>query len=262
MKQNQENKNIHAGHRQRLRENVDKNGLLNMHDHQVLEYMLTFVLPQKDVNGLSHALIERFGSFSKVLEADTMLLKTVNGVGDVVAHFLHNFRDMFYFYQRNKVRTVNTLWKSDETVQYFSTILSGKIVEELHLLGLDSKNRIVYSNVVERGTSNFLNVTIRKITSILISNNISNIIIAHNHPAGTSCPSASDDQFTHNLYVSLGTNGIHLLDHIIIGEDGYYSYFSNGKIADYREKYGEMLAKSDLAQNAAKYVDTLKKDKE
>ncbi len=253
MKKGTLDKHIHAGHRQRLRENVDKNGLLNMHDHQVLEYMLTFVMPQKDVNELAHRLINRFGSFSNVLEADVSLLKSVSGVGDVIAHFLHNFRDMFYYYQKNKVNNITTLCNSDQTGAYFTALLGDKVLEELHMVGLDSQNRIVFSMAVERGTSNYLSVTTRKITNIVISRGIDNVIIAHNHPAGMCLPSIQDDTFTKKLFVALGTNGIALLDHIIIGNDGFYSYQLASKMYDLMDEYKDMLHTGDLAQKRAKY---------
>lgn len=62
-------KAVHAGHRARLRERFLKEGLSGFSEHEVLELLLMFAIPQKDVNPLAHALIGRFGSLSAVLEA-------------------------------------------------------------------------------------------------------------------------------------------------------------------------------------------------
>ena len=245
--------NIHAGHRQRLRENVLKNGLSNMHDHQVLEFLLTFVMPQKDTNELAHRLIKTFGSFANVMESDINRLKTVNGVGDVIAHFIYNFRSFFYFYQQSKINSVTTLKNSSQTFNYLKMILADKITEEVYLVGLDSQNRVIYSGLVERGSKNHTSVTIRKITNILIHNNIGNVIIAHNHPSGYAHPSSDDDIFTKNLLISLHSNEVHLLDHIIIGENDEFSYFGSGKLDDYRNEYKALLSNHLIAQPKAQY---------
>ena len=60
---------IHAGHRQRLKERFLKDGLDNFEDHQVLELLLFYGIPQRDTNEIAHELIRKFGSLSKVLEA-------------------------------------------------------------------------------------------------------------------------------------------------------------------------------------------------
>ena len=61
---------IHTGHRQRLRERFRAQGLSGFAEHEALELLLTYAIPQKDVNPLAHALLERFGSLAAVLEAD------------------------------------------------------------------------------------------------------------------------------------------------------------------------------------------------
>jgi len=81
--------NPHVGHRKRLRDQVLKGGLDALHEHQVLEYLLTFVLPQKDTNVIAHDLISKFGSFAKVIEASPKNLQKVKGIGKESARFLN-----------------------------------------------------------------------------------------------------------------------------------------------------------------------------
>ena len=61
---------IHEGHRERIREAYRKQGMDGMADHVILEMLLTYVIPRRDVNGLAHALLNRFGSLTDVLAAD------------------------------------------------------------------------------------------------------------------------------------------------------------------------------------------------
>ena len=84
------NKSGHEGHRGRIRDRVRKETLRNFFDYQVLEYVLTFVIPYKDTNPIAHRLINKFGSLTGVLEADEKDIVTVEGMGEVSAHFLAN----------------------------------------------------------------------------------------------------------------------------------------------------------------------------
>ncbi len=75
-------KNVHEGHRKRLKSRFLEEGLDGFDDHQVLELLLFFSIPQKNTNVLAHELIEKYGSLSGVLEADPKDLITNKGIGE------------------------------------------------------------------------------------------------------------------------------------------------------------------------------------
>lgn len=70
----------HAGHRQRMRERFLAGGLEGFADHEVLELMLFYAIPQRNVNPLAHRLLDRFGTLHAVLEAPVEELMKVEGV--------------------------------------------------------------------------------------------------------------------------------------------------------------------------------------
>ena len=74
--------NLHSGHRDRLRSRYQKQGLDGFDDHNVLELLLCYAIPRKDVNALAHQLIRRFGSLSAVFDAAPEELMTVEGIGE------------------------------------------------------------------------------------------------------------------------------------------------------------------------------------
>lgn len=248
-----ENKNIHQGHRKRLRELVMNNGLEGMPEHQVLEYILSFVVPQKDTNVLAHNLIKKFGGFTQVLEADSSLLASVEGVGEVVAHFLANFRRMYEFYQKQRVKDFSKIKNSRDAKNYISSYLRYKLVEELYFVGLDGKNNIVTTQKIASGTVNKSSVSIRAITELVVHNKISDVVIAHNHPKGKALPSVEDDRFTRALYCAMMANGVKLVDHLIIADDNYYSYFTDGVFDKYAKEFSNFLDTNVITQDHASY---------
>ena len=82
------NKNRHEGHRERLRQQARKNGLENMHPHQILELILFTAIKRKDTNELAHDLIEHCGGLKEVFTADIETLTEVKGVGRSTAVYL------------------------------------------------------------------------------------------------------------------------------------------------------------------------------
>ena len=73
--------NLHANHRARMQERVDRDGLDSLAEHEALEYLLFLSIPRADTNELAHRLINHFGDFCKVMEAEPDELMQVEGVG-------------------------------------------------------------------------------------------------------------------------------------------------------------------------------------
>ena len=248
--------NEHVGHRERLRDRVRKEGLKNFQDYQVLEYVLTFAIPYKDTNEIAHRLISKFGSFYGVLEADEDELLLVKGMGQASAHFVANLRNIFHYYESDRAKIVSKIIGPAGAYGFVKPFLVNKLVEEMYIVCLTPKNKIVAVEKVSEGTNNETNVSIRTIVEKMNKVQVSNTIVAHNHPKGKSTPSASDDKFTRALTTTLALTGCHLLDHIIIGEGkrDYYSYREKALIEKYIEEAAELISSSAVAQPCAKYI--------
>lgn len=94
--------NPHAGHRQRLRERAEKEGLSSFAPHELLELLLMHMIPVRDVNPLGHALIDRFGSVGAVLSAPADELALVSGIGKKTALRLRAFGSLLDIYVKEK----------------------------------------------------------------------------------------------------------------------------------------------------------------
>lgn len=243
----------HYGHRSRLRDRVAKEELEYFHDYQVLEYVLSFVIPYKDTNDLAHELIDKFGSLSGVFESSVEELMTVKGMGEVSARFISDFLKIYNRYERCKLAKRTELVTPLQTFDYFKGLFKGKLVEELYIVALSPKSKILKVQRVSSGSNTEAKVTIRDISDIMSSLKVANIIIAHNHPDGEATPSEADNKFTKALVTSLCINGCHLLDHIILAGDKFYSYREKGVIDKYKEEIAYLLESRTVAQPEARY---------
>ena len=119
---------------------------------------------------------------------------------------------------------------SSDAHDYFRVKMSDMPHEECHLLLLNVKNQFMGHHVVSRGGISESAVDIRLVLRHALIAGAPNLIIAHNHPSGNPMPSRQDDDLTMRLQKACQTMGLRLLDHIIIGDDTYYSYADEGRI--------------------------------
>ena len=91
---------------------------------------------------------------------------------------------------------------------------------------IDNKNRLISYKIMYKGTSDSSLVSIKEIFNYAIRESASAIIVLHNHPSGIPSPSKEDIKLTNNLINSGKIIGIPLIDHLIIGNNNYYSFYN------------------------------------
>lgn len=119
---------------------------------------------------------------------------------------------------------------SADAHDYFRVKMSDMPHEECHLLLLNVKNQFMGHHVVSRGGISESSVDVRLVLRHALIAGAPNLILAHNHPSGNPMPSRQDDDLTMRLQKACQTMGLRLLDHIIIGDDSYYSYADEGRM--------------------------------
>jgi DNA repair protein RadC len=95
--------------------------------------------------------------------------------------------------------------------------------EQLHVLALDIKHRLVEYQRLYKGTVNSSTVRIAEILRVAVVRNCPNLIVSHNHPSGDPTPSQEDIEVTEQLVQAAKLMDIQVLDHLIIGRPGYTS---------------------------------------
>lgn len=122
----------------------------------------------------------------------------------------------------------NKFSSSDQIAEYYIPRLSGKTKEQLHLLILDVKNRVIRDEILSIGNISSSICDPREVLVTALKHNGVSIILLHNHPSGDPSPSQDDLCITERIYMSSKLIGIKLLDHIIIGRDSYISLSADG----------------------------------
>ncbi len=226
--------NLHTGHRERLRRRFLEEGIDSFEDHQVLELLLFQVLLRGDTNLVAHRLIQRFGSLSAVLEADPQDVASVEGMGAKAAVFLAMIPQVTRRYYHDRVlRDRPKLNSSAAVAEYLIPLMAGRPEEVFYVLCLDTQCRVVYPALISEGTVKEAAVYPRHVVEVAIRHRAASVILAHNHPAGTSTPSPQDHHLTRLLVQALGPLDIKVLDHIIVASNNAYSFASEGVLPGY-----------------------------
>ncbi len=207
---------MHDGHRQRLRERYEKEGLDSFAPHEILELLLFYAIPRKDTNRLAHAILNKFGTLTNVFQASPEELQTVEGLGKGAAVFLSIISDVLrrcQLEQLIKLPTINSVREARECV---ISLFAGKTNEECYLISLTKQNKVKHISKICSGTPDETPFYPRLIAEAALLNKASKVIIAHNHPGGTLTPSEADIETTKVIKNMFQLMGIELIDHIIV----------------------------------------------
>lgn len=219
---------IHDGHRQRLKQRFLTEGIDSFTEIQALELALFYCIPRKDTNPIAHALLQRFGSLSQVLEAPAEELVKVNGISENAALFLRMITELGRFYQVSRAEKHTILDSIEKCAEYLVPRFFGRRVEMVYLLCLDAKCKLLCCKEVGEGGVNSAAISPRKIVEMALGCNASTVVLAHNHPSGLAFPSGEDIATTKRIWMALHTVEIVLVDHIIVADGDYVSMAQSG----------------------------------
>lgn len=221
--------NVHKQHRERVKNRFLAEGMDHMPPHNALELLLFYAIPQGDVNGLAHRLIERFGSFSAVIDAPYEQLLEVDGVGPHAATMLKLLPAAARYYAADKCRDM-TLDTTEKAISYFIDLYLGIGEEQVYLTCLDGRSKVISSVMLHRGSINSVEISMRKLALTALNSGAAGVIVAHNHPGGVALPSPEDLATTAKLMQLLSQLGITLIDHIIVADNDAVSLSQAGSI--------------------------------
>ena len=216
-------KDIHDGHRQRVKSRFLNEGLDKFAPHNILELLLFFGIPRADTNETAHTLLDRFGSISEVLDAPYEELVKIKGISENAATLIKLIPGLARIYIEDSRAEKPVLKSSQKLGEYFIDRFIGRTNEVVFLLCLDSALQAVHCELLTEGTLVSSNINVRKIAECVIRHNVSRVALAHNHPRGLAVPSNNDIIMTADLRSALSQLQVELVDHIIVAGGDYYS---------------------------------------
>ena len=223
------------GHRERLRERFLRSGLKGFHDYEIVELLLTMWTPRKDCKKQAKEAITRFKNLKGILEAEAQDLQKIKGIGPVNAAGIKFVQELAKEFLKQKLEEKPVCKSSQEVYDYLYLSMRDLKKEAFKVLFLNGQNRVIEAEDLFQGTVGASAVYPREIMEKAIEYHASSLILVHNHPSGSVAPSRSDRSITQDLVFAGNIMQIKVLDHIIIGDNKYYSFADEGLIEEYNQ---------------------------
>ena len=221
------------GHRRRLREKFLRGGLNAFLDYEIVELLLTLGTPRKDCKEQARQALREFRSLRGVLEADGHELQKIKGIGAHNVFGIRLVQEVSRRFLKERMMSRPYCRSSREVFDYLYHALRDLKKEHFKVLFLDPKNQIIEEKTLFEGTVDSSAVYPREIMKDALRYDATSLIFVHNHPSGDPEPSLCDREITKELVFAAKVMQLKVLDHIVIGNNCYFSFADRGLIDDY-----------------------------
>ena len=212
-------KGSHAGHRSRIKKRFLEKGVAALDEKALVELILTYSIPRRDVYDISSELVHKYGSAEGVLSASVRELMEDDHLSEhsaLLFKLINDLRTKPYepiVFRRGRLTSVM------KAAEYCHALLGKYPVEAVVALCLDEDDSVMDMTKVSCGSDDSAAMPIDEIIAAARRQRASRILVAHNHPSGNSAPSSADVVATEALRGALYSNGIELVEHMIVSKD-------------------------------------------
>ncbi|MGM0461756.1 MAG: JAB domain-containing protein [Fibrobacterota bacterium] len=204
------------GHRARLLNRYIKNGAGALYEYELIELLLTYVIPRRDTKKKAKEIWNIYGSFHRFLSAPSGEIIRECGLTPRGAALISLIKDLGTLSLSEGMKNRIYVQNKNDVYKYLKFTYGNLREEFAVVLFLDNQNRIIHPKIISRGTVDHCTVYPTKIFQAAFDIKAASIILAHNHPGGSPRPSQSDAELTRQIKDAGTLLRVELLDHIII----------------------------------------------
>ena len=217
-----------TGHRARLRGRLLKDGGETLLDHELIEYLLTLVVPRRDTKPLAKRLIHDFGGMAALLNAEPEAIARVDGVSETAIAALKIVHAAALRMLRSQASEAPILASWAALLDYLRADMAHILIERVRILHLNGKNMLIRDEVIAQGSVDQAAIHVREVIKRALQLGSTAIILVHNHPSGDPQPSQADILLTRTIAEAGKRLGVDVHDHVIIGAQGHSSMRAMG----------------------------------
>lgn len=213
----------------RPREKLMLKGKSALSDAELIAILISSGNDTESAVGLSRRILE--ASQNNLLELSKMgvsELKKFRGIGEAKALSIIAALELGRRRQRSAAIERPTVFNSQQAYDYIQASLSDLAHEEFLVLYLNRGHKVLGHEVISRGGVAGTVADVKLIIKSAVDKLASFLIVAHNHPSGNTQPSPMDTRVTKQLQDACRLLDLNLDDHLIIGQNSYFSFRENG----------------------------------
>ena len=211
------------------RERLLNNGRENLSNEEIIAIVLRTGTKEISSKMLATKILSKFKNISELRNANISNLTTIKGMGKIKSIELIAAIEL----GKRVYETIPNIYKKYENVnkiyEGFKDLIKDEKQENFFALYFDTKQNLIDYKLLFKGTLNVTTVHPRDIFKEAFLLNAASFIIIHNHPSGDPLPSKPDVDLTNQINTISKIMGINFLDHIIIGQDKYFSFYEESR---------------------------------
>ena len=217
----------YIGHRARLKDKFLSLESSGLNDYELLELLLFQAIPRRDVKPLAKELLQNFGSFKKLINAEKKNILAIEDATESVFLQFKLLKELLnrIFYDEIHKKNIISSWSA--LLEYLQFNMGCLKLEQFRVLFLNNKNILLCAEIMANGTIDQTPVYVREIVKKALFHEAGAIILVHNHPSGSTKPSNADIQLTKQIVDACKAVNVTVHDHVIIGNNDYYSFKTN-----------------------------------
>jgi len=215
---------------ERPRERLIKEGPQVLSDAQLLAILLRTGSDQANAVQLAIDLLEQFHGLNNFSNLTIKELCSIRGIGPAKAAQLKAALELGRRSLAPSTTEQTKIRSSQDIFRHFAPSFRHLKKEIFKIILLDQKNKIIRDVLVSEGSLTLTVVHPREVFNPAVRDSAASVIFLHNHPSGDPTPSHEDRELTRRLVAAGELMGIQVLDHVIIGENRYFSFSDSGDI--------------------------------
>lgn len=216
---------------ERPRERLVKYGAKSLSTDDLIAIILKTGVRDYSAKYLANEILKLTDNVSGLKNITLSRLMGINGIGVVKAiEFLAALELGRRVYDSEPLDNNLKFNSASKIFKYFRSELSGESQEYFYCLYLNNQKRLIDKKLLFKGTLNKSLIHPREIFKEAYLSSAAYVICVHNHPSGNVIPSSDDINVTNNLVQIGKLQGIPVIDHVIVGDKNYYSFYENGLI--------------------------------
>jgi DNA repair protein RadC len=220
----------------RPREKLLKHGEHTLSNAELLAILIRTGTSGKSAVDIARELLDRFKSLRAMSGIDVSEFKEIAGLKDAKIAQIKAAIELGRRMMSEEKAFRGVLKSSSDVADYLMPLMRDLKKEVFKVILLDKRNHITDVMDMDLGTVDRVNPYIRDILLTALKHQAPSIIVAHNHPSGNVEPSEADKTLTQALIVAAMAMELRVFDHIIIGENQYFSFADEGLIEEYEIK--------------------------
>ena len=208
------------GHRERLREKFLTAKLV---DYELMELLLSYAIPRRDVRPLARDLLRRYGGIYQILMAPDDELVAVPGMGKSTVTYIKVLYHLMLRGYKGALQQNPVFFEYEQLMDYCRLLVAGKKIEEFHILYLDKTFRLIAEDLHSSGTVDWAAAYPREIVKRALDLSARQVVLLHNHPTPNMSFSQEDIEMTRKIQAMLHTMDIEVWDHLLVSGTLVYS---------------------------------------